>query len=120
MSLTNHGENAVLELFASAGTYSLALCTGDPGEAGSLANEVSGGGYARQAVSFGSASSGVISNDAGVSFPAATGSWGTVSHWALVDGGGSAFWYGAVTVPKAVTTGDIYMVPAGGLTLAMD
>ena len=120
MSLTNNGEDGMLDMFAASDTWELALFTSDPGESGDTSGEVSGGAYARQSVSFGSASSGSISNDAGIDFPTATGSWGTVSHWGLMDSNGDVIWYGAVTVPKAITTGDIYRVPVGGLTLTLD
>lgn len=122
MSLTNHGEDALLSLFKGAGTFYLALFTGDPGEAGSLTNEISGGGYARQAVSFGTASGGTLASSAAVEFPAATASWGTVSHWALCDAatGGNAWWHGDIAVPKDITAGDIYRIPAGSLTLTLD
>jgi hypothetical protein len=40
--------------------------------------EVSGGSYARTAVTFGAPSDGVTTNSAAVEFPQATGSWGSV------------------------------------------
>ena len=122
MSLTNHGETEVLTLFAENTTYYLALFTADPGESGATTNEVSGGSYARQAVTFGTPSSGSVSNSAAIEFPTATGSWGTVTHWGLCDAAtsGNVWWVGAITTPKAISTGDIYRVPIGNLTLTMD
>lgn len=69
----------------------IALHTGDPGAANTAANEVSGGGYARQAITWNAASGGSIdsSNAPAFSIPAGTTvSWisgwnsaGTVRYW---------------------------------------
>ena len=121
MSLTNYGENAVLVLVKGAATFWLALFTAVPGEDGTGA-EVSGGGYARQRVSFGTASGGAMKNSQAIEFPTATADWGTATGWALFDAqtGGNMWWAGAVDVPKALHAGDIYRVNAGGLSLHMD
>src|SRR5687768_16633926 len=47
--------------------------------------EVSGNAYVRQAVDFSAAASGATSNSATVTFPTATGSWGTITHIGLHD-----------------------------------
>ena len=129
MSLTNYGENQVLTLFKenmdqSTNFYYLALFTDDPGETGSTDNEVSTSstGYARQAVTFASASDGSMATSAAIEFSTATGDWGTVTHWGLCDAatGGNVWWTGEITTPKAIGTGDVYRIPAGNLTLTMD
>ena len=122
MSLTNYGEDEMLNAFTGTGTFYLALFTADPGETGDTTNEVSGGDYARQAVTWDTPDSGSVVNAAAVEFPVATNSWGTVSHWALMDAstGGNAWWYGSITTPKAITAGDIYRVPVGSLTLSIN
>ena len=58
--------------------------TSAPSDAGS-GTEVSGGGYARQAITFGAASGGAISNTAAVQFTASGGSYGTVTHVGVFD-----------------------------------
>lgn len=50
MSLTNYGENWMLNAFKAGGTYYLGLFTSAPGEAGG-GTEVSGGAYAVSGVS---------------------------------------------------------------------
>ena len=121
MSLTNHGEDKLLTLFKNAGTYYLALFTAAPGETGG-GTEVSGGSYARQPVAFGNPSSGSMKTSAAIEFPTATASWGTAVSWGLFDAkeGGNLVWYGAITTPKELLSGDIYRVNAGNLTLTMD
>ena len=94
----------------AVGTLNIALFTADPTESGSFANEVStsGTGYARQAVSFTQSSAGsTVSNTAEVAFPVATGNWGSVSHWAVVDITNSRILY------KAALTGGPFTVDAG-------
>lgn len=62
----------------------LGLYTAAPSDAGG-GTEVSGGGYARQAITFGAASGGAISNTAAVQFTASGGSYGTVTHVGVFD-----------------------------------
>lgn len=121
MSLTNYGEDKLLELFKGAGTYYVGLFTASPSEEGG-GTEISAGGYARQKVTFGSAAGGAMSNSAAIEFPTATADWGTATAWALFDAatGGNMLWYGDITVPKALYSGDIYRVNANNLTLTMD
>ena len=84
--------------------------------------ELSGNGYARQAITFASAASGSISSNAAVEFPAATASWGTVSHWAIYDAssGGNQLFHGAFSTGKAIGSGDILKVASGSLTINAD
>ncbi len=79
--------------------------------------ELSGSGYARQSITFNAAASGATDNDAAVEFPAATGSWGTVSHFGLFDAstGGNLLIHGAFTTSKTIATGDILKISAGDL-----
>ena len=121
MSLTNHGEDKLLTLFKNAGPYYLALFTSAPNETG-IGTEVSGGSYARQQVTFGNPSAGVMKNSAAIEFPTATATWGTAVAWGLFDAstGGNLVWYGNITTPKELLSGDIYRVNAGNLKLAMD
>lgn len=123
-SKSDYLENAVLDYFLRTVTaptrptsLSLALCTADPGEGtGAVTNEVSGGSYARQAVTFGAPSGGVTSNSALVGFPQATANWGTVTHWVLLDNGGNKLYVGSIDTPSggvAVNTGGIFEVAAG-------
>jgi hypothetical protein len=129
-NLTNVGENLALDWINNVGTPSrptpfLALGTAMADqEAGTFTEVTNAGAYARQAVTFAAAANGATSNSADVTFPTATGSWGTVTHVAVVTsgtyGGGSVIWVGPLTASKAVGSGDQIRVPAGSLTLALD
>ena len=121
MSLTNYGENRILDLLRGAGTYYIGLFTASPSENGS-GTEISSGGYARQKVTFGAASGGSMTNSEAIEFPTATADWGTATAWALFDAktGGNMVWYGNINSPKILYSGDIYRVNAGNLTLTMD
>ena len=121
MSLTNHGEDKLLTLFKNAGTYYLALFTAAPSETGG-GTEVSGGAYARKAVTFGNPSSGTMKNSAAIEFATATSNWGTAVAWGLFDAvtGGDLVWYGSISDPKELLKGDIYRINTNNLTLTMD
>lgn len=66
-----------------------------------------------------SATDGLTDNVAAITFPTATGSWGTVSHIAIVDsathGAGNSLIHGALAASKAVGNGDIFQFSAGAL-----
>ncbi len=125
-SLTNTWEtkigNAVLRgvsvTFPS--TVYLALFTASPGETGSTTDEVSGGSYARQAVTFAEPSTdGLFINTGDVVFPTASASWGTVSHFAVctADTGGEVILHGEIKdvtgdpAPKSIGAGDSFTFP---------
>jgi hypothetical protein len=96
----------------------LGLSTGSMGDDNS-GTELTGNNYSRKAITFASASSGSIASNAAVEFNAASGSWGTVSHWAIYDAssGGNQLFHGAFTVSKAIGSGDILKVASGSLTI---
>jgi hypothetical protein len=103
---------------ALVGPIKVSLHTADPGDTG--ANEVSGGGYSRQPVSFGPTSNGSTSNSADVVFnnmPAVT-----VTHAGLWDSSSpTPVWLGGapLTAPKALQNGDTLAFPAGNLTVSV-
>ena len=75
-AISNTEASQVLNVRFGAGTYtaplghSVSLHTGDPGPTDTPANEASGGGYARQAVTFGSSTGGnAIASTSTVTFP---------------------------------------------------
>jgi len=129
MSLSNYYEDSLLDTILEASLY-LALCTADPTDAGTGAamNEVAdAGSYARVNITtatWSAASGGDKTNEAVITFPAATGAWGTVTHWAILDstthGAGNILWHGALTAPKVVASGDTPRVPIGDATLSVD
>jgi hypothetical protein len=91
-SFTSSWQQRVLDALANNNVVDTALdglkvglFTGDPGESGSTANEVSGNGYARQALTFGAATNNSsnhaeVANTNALAFPASGGSWTGISH----------------------------------------
>ena len=127
MSLTNAFETSTLSYLLTTGSVTrptawyVALFTSDPTDTGAAGTEVSGNGYARTAVTF-SVTGDTASNTAGVEFPAATASWGTVSHLAVYDAstGGNMIFHSALTTAKTITDGDVFRIPTGDLDFTLD
>jgi hypothetical protein len=90
-------------------------------ELGTLTDEVSGGSYARKSVAFAAASSGSAATSATVTFDAASATWGTITHVAVMDAltSGNVLFYGAVTTSKTIESGDTFSVSSGNLTIAL-
>lgn len=107
-------------------TVYAALYTAPP-SAGGGGTEVSGGAYARVSVAnngtnFPSASSGSKSNGAQISFPTATGSWGTVTDAALFDAasGGNLLLYGTLSASRSIAAGNTFRFAASAFTPSLD
>lgn len=115
-SFSNYAENKLLEHIVGKTAFTkptayIALSTADPGEDGSGLAEPNGNGYARVATAaadWNSAASGSISNALDINFPQASGSWGTIAYFAIMDAAenGNMLAYGSLAVSKAVTSGD--------------
>jgi hypothetical protein len=128
-NLTDYAEKKLLDhvlgvaSYAMPSTVYLALFTSDPTETGVAGTEVSGNGYARQSISFTATTSGTgaTSNSGNVTFPAATASWGTITHIGLMDAStvGNMLWYGPLTTSKAVNTGDQFQMAATKLSISL-
>ena len=133
---SNYLENKILDHVLTATAFTqpsrfLALFNNTSGnaianlEAGTLTDEVSTSAtaYARQAVTFAAASGGSSATNATVTFPAATATFGTVTHIAVMDsdveGSGNVLFYGAVTTSKTIDTGDTFQVTSGNLTISL-
>lgn len=123
-AMSDYLENEILDHILGTGAYTMpttvyvGLSTGSFNDDNS-GTELSGSGYARQSIAFGAASGGTASNSGAVDFPAATGSWGTVSHFGLFDAstGGNLLIHGALTASKAVATGDILRIATGDMDI---
>ena len=96
---------------------------------GSTANEVSGGSYVRKSVTNNStnwpAASGTTatkSNGTAITFAQATASWGTVTHFAILDAStaGNILGWGTLTVSKAIGNGDTASFAIGDLDVTLD
>ena len=117
--------------FAKPSVLALALCTADPTDAatGASCNEVANAGaYARQVLnpldanwSAPDATGGVTRNQSIVTFPQATASWGTVTHFVITDsatyGAGNVLIKGTLTVSKLIGNGDQFKFPVDSLTV---
>jgi len=126
MSLSNYLEGKILDHIFSEASYTaptwyVALFTSDPGETGA-SGEVSGDSYARVALGETTRTDHQVTNDAAVSFPQATGSWGTVTHFGLFDAAseGNFLWGGELITPKAVSSGDTAQFDIGEITFSLD
>ena len=106
--------------YTSPATVYVALYTTDPTDA-DTGTEVSGGSYARTAVTFGAPSNGVTTNSAAVEFPQATGSWGTVAYIGLRDAssGGNLLYHTALDASKTIDSGDIFKIATGSLSVTL-
>jgi hypothetical protein len=107
--------------YTSPATVYMAAYTSDPGEA-NTGTEVSGGSYARVAVTFGAASGGQSLNSADIVFTTATGSWGTITHFAIFDAltSGNMLVYGALGAPIGISTGQRLRFDAGTVAVNLD
>ena len=124
-NLTNYLESKLIDHFLGTTTYTkpsavyVGLFTVTPGEAGG-GTEVTGGSYARQAATFGAASSGSTTNNANIDFtgmPAAT----TVAI-GIFDAitSGNMLLYGALTTNKTTDAGDTLRIATGSLSVSID
>jgi hypothetical protein len=124
--MSNYLETALINVTLRATSYTapttvyVALYTSDPTDA-DTGTEVSGGSYARQSVTFGAPSDGTSTNSADVTFPTATGSWGTVTHIGIRDAstGGNLLYYTPLDVSKAITSGDVFKIATGNLSVQL-
>jgi hypothetical protein len=132
MSAGNTYENKMLDVTLGSpasgmpGTVYVALFTSAPSD-GAGGTEVSGGGYSRVAVTnnttnFPAAVNGVKSNGTAVTFPTATGTWGLVVAWAIMDAssGGAVVFEGGLSPGVNITSGITPSFAAGALTITAD
>jgi hypothetical protein len=123
---SNFLEDALINATLRATTYTspatvyVSLWTSDPTDAGS-GTEVSGGSYARTAVTFGAPSNGATTNSADVTFPQATASWGTVGWIGINDAltTGNLLYHTALDASKTIDIGDIFKIATGNLSVTL-
>lgn len=124
-SLSDFSENELLDhvfnaAYTAPTTIYLALCTADPTDAGtgaSMNEAANANAYARTAITFGAAASRRVTQNADVTFPQASGAWGTVTHWAITDnatyGAGNMLAHGAFGTSKSIVSGNTPKVVSG-------
>jgi len=114
--------NAVLRntTYTSPATVYVSLYVSDPTDA-DTGTEVSGGSYARTAVTMGAPSNGVTTNSADVTFPTATASWGTVTHIGIHDAStsGNLLFHTPLDTSKTIDSGDIFKITSGNLSVTL-
>ena len=121
-------QQEILDHLCGNGSYTaptpyVGLFTATPSDAGG-GTEVTGGNYARVNANtlFGTASGTGISNDGAITFPTASASWGTVSHFGIFDAAtvGNLLMWGALGTSKAVGSGDTASFAIGELDITLD
>ena len=127
-ALSDHAEKLLLDWLMTTGSatrptaWYVGLFTAAPSDSGG-GTEVSGSGYAREAVTFAAASTpgGTTSNTGDVSFTAAGGNWGTITHIGIFDASsaGNLLWHGSMTASKIVNDGDTLQFSTGNIDLTI-
>jgi hypothetical protein len=126
-AISNYLENALINAtlrnttYTSPTTVYAGLFTSDPTDAGS-GTEVSGGSYARKAITFAAPSNGVTTNSAAAcEFDQATGSWGTITHFGIFDAltSGNLLYHGALTTSKTIASGDVFKFATSSVSVTL-
>lgn len=138
-SKSDYLEKRILDHFLGAtastpaATVYIALSTAAYSDAATSASmaEVSGGSYARVAVTNNATnwpaatgtSPATKQNGTAFTFPTASGAWGTVTSFYIVDvisGAGNVYYGGDLTVAKPVTSGDTASFAINAITITED
>jgi len=127
-ALSDFSEKLLLDWLMTTGSatrptaWYVALYTAAPSDSGG-GTEVSGNGYARQAVTFSAAAppSGTTDNSTAVPFTAAGGSWGPITHHGIFTAvtAGSLLWHGAMTASQTIADGDTLEFAIGNIDLTL-
>lgn len=130
-SFSDFIENELLDHLLGNAAYSapatvyLALFTVAPSDSGG-GTEVSGGSYARLAVTnnatnFPAASGGAKANGVDMDFVEATGNWGTIVAYAMFDAssGGNMLGWADLASNVTINTGDTFRFSAGDLDFTL-
>lgn len=143
-AMSDYLENKLVDFLFRGGSFTapsalyVALFTAAPSDTGG-GTEVSGNAYARVNLapsasnwaSTGGATtitnpsvgtSGTTSNNSVITFPTATGSWGTVTHVAIFDAStsGNMLFWGALTASQVVGTGGVVSFAISQLSAQID
>lgn len=127
---SNYLENRILDHIFGKDSYTpptiyVALSTAEPLDDASGVAEPSGDGYTRvetSAADWNASSGGSVSNAAAITFPTASGSWGTITHFALFDAaaGANMLAHGPLSQPKAIGNSDTAKFEASDLEISLD
>ncbi len=134
-SFSNYAENKVLDHIVGKTAFTMptvyiALCTADPTDVGtgaSMNEAADANSYARKSTAgsdWNAASGGSIDNALAIAFAVASGSWGTMTHFALVDSGthgaGNMLAHGSLAGSITVVSGETVTFNAGDLSATLD
>jgi hypothetical protein len=127
-ALSNYLENALINHILRNSAYTtpgtsvyVALYTTDPTDANS-GSEVSGNNYSRvQVTAWDAPSNGATANTSVITFPTASGSWGTVTHVGILDAAttGNLLFHGQLAESKPIGTNDVFTFPAGNVDVSL-
>ena len=126
--LSDFLENELNDHYLKVGAYTqptnvyTALYTAAPSDAGG-GTEVSGGSYARVVMNSWDVSvAGASENTSAITYAAATGSWGTVTHVGLFDAitTGNLLGWAALDASQAVISGNTVEFAAGAIDVTLD
>ena len=132
-SFTDYLENKVLDhvvgktSFTMPAVVAVALFTAAPSDAGGGTEVTNANNYARKATAgtdWQAAASGATQNTAAITFNVPSGSWGTVTHFAIMDsatyGAGNMLMWSALTTPQAIGSGNTVSFAIGDLDITLD
>ena len=129
MPFSLYTRNKVLELVHGKTAFTLptaymALSMTTPNGTDGNVTEPVGNSYARVATSgatWTSAASGAIDSAASITWPTATGSWGTVTHVCAYDAssGGNLLWWDDLATSQAIASGVTFSIPAGSADFSL-
>lgn len=115
MAFSTARANMILNDLYRTDTVYLALFTTNPTAAGT-GQEVTGGGYERQPITFSSPATETgkqtIKNSMKIEFPVAYGDWGTITHIGIYTAatGGDFISFGALTNSRTIMDGDRFVI----------
>lgn len=125
------------QAFTFPTTLYVGLLTAAPSDTGG-GTEVAGSNYARVAVTnslanwagtqgsgttvASSGATGTTSNNAVITFPTPSATWGTVAYFGIYDAStaGNLLFYGTLTISKVINSGDTVTFPAAALSIQID
>ena len=125
-AMSNYLENALINAtlrnttYTSPATVYVGLFTSDPTDAGT-GTECTGASYARKSMAFGAPSNGASTNSSDVEFDQATDSWGTITHFGILDAitSGNLLYHGALTSSKVIEDGDVFKFASAAVSVTL-
>jgi hypothetical protein len=128
-ALSDYSEKLLLDYLMTAETVTrptqwyIGLSSTASSDTGTTITEPVGNGYARESVAFAAATSpaGTTENQNPVSFTAAGGNWGTLTHIGIYTAatGGNLLWHGPLQVERIVNDGDTLTFAIGNISISL-